>query len=696
MAVLEKIRVKFGLAVSIIIALALLSFIIDPGTLETALNSMSSKYDVGVINGKAVSYNDFLGDVERYNTINEIITGSSVQNEQAQKQIRDAAWQELVDKFLFIKNAKAAGFTVGNAEMLDLTMGSGASPVLAQNPAFAGEDGTFDPQRVADFVEGVSSDETGRLQTYWNFLQTSVYTQQFYAKYGSLFAASAFQNALEKKLAIDQNNTTANVDFVYVTYPFEKDSTISVSSSEIRKYYKEHRGFFEQKASRDIEYVVFEVIPSAADIAAANDQMAKAYDEFGGASNMKAFLLRNSDRQYNDYWYRKGELNSINSEVNNFVFDKGNGVSPIYTRGNSFYAVRVLESAQVPDSVYVKHILLQGAGARQKADSLCAVVRKGGKFSALAAEFSADRNSAADGELGNIGWMTQTYMIPGFESVITAKLNQPEVIDTRYGSHVVVVSRRTAPVAKKKVAILEKTALPGKETFNKYYSQANRFATIAGHTEAGYMAAVDSLGVYSHRMNVKESTENYGSIDQAREVTRWVFDAKKGKASDIITVNNKYFVVAVVKNIHKEGYTPVEEVSENIRENLYSRKLAEAKKAEIAGKIEGVTSLEEIAEILGATVENESALGFTSSGSRSNDPAFAGAVFAAEDGVISGPVAGSFGTYVFKVNSRETGSFYTEEDAANYAAQKAQYTSSQIVPAMSADGVVKDNRARFF
>ena len=34
MAVLEKIRVKFGLVISIIIALALLSFIIDPSTLE--------------------------------------------------------------------------------------------------------------------------------------------------------------------------------------------------------------------------------------------------------------------------------------------------------------------------------------------------------------------------------------------------------------------------------------------------------------------------------------------------------------------------------------------------------------------------------------------------------------------------------------------------------------------------------------
>ena len=64
MAVLEKIRVKFGVAITVIIALALLSFIIDPNTLQSVSASMSSKYDVGEINGKSVSYQDFQKDIE--------------------------------------------------------------------------------------------------------------------------------------------------------------------------------------------------------------------------------------------------------------------------------------------------------------------------------------------------------------------------------------------------------------------------------------------------------------------------------------------------------------------------------------------------------------------------------------------------------------------------------------------------------
>ena len=695
MAVLEKIRVKFGLVISIIIALALLSFIIDPSTLESALHSMSSKYDVGSIAGKAVPYTDYLEDVERFTQINEIITGTSVQNEQTQQQIRDAAWQELVDKYLFTKNAKAAGITVGKAEIVDLTTGANPSPLIASNGAFLDENGNFSADRVRDFVAQIPSDESGRLQLYWNYLQNTLETQQYYAKYGAIFNASTFQNALEKKQAIAQNNTTANVDYVYVTYPFGQDSTVKVTPAEIKKYYKEHPDFFEQQASRDIEYVVFEVNPSAEDISATNDQFAEAYAKFADADNVKTFLLKNSDRQLSNYWYKAGELNSINKEVNDFVFEGKGSVSPIIADGETFYAVRVMDTKPVSDSAYVKHILLQGTNAGKTADSLANVVRKGANFSSLAAEFSVDQNSAADGELGNIGWMTQTYMIPGFESVITAPVNQPMVINTQYGTHVVVVSKKTAPVTKKQVAILEKTAVASKETTNAIYAQANKFATIANKTAAGYAAAVDTMKVYSHKMNITEATSTYGSIDNAKEVTRWAFDNKVGKASNIITVNNKYFFIAELNGIHKEGLRPLNEVSSSIESTLFSKKIAEVKKAEIAEKIAGCADIKAVAEKLDATVTSESALSLAPMGGRV-DPALAGAVAVAEEGKLSGPVAGSFGTYVFVVNSKEVGSFYTEEDAEMFAQRKAQYNAQGIVPTMSAKGVVKDNRARFF
>ena len=75
MAVLETIRVKFGIVITVLIAVALLSFIIDPTTLQSVSSSMSSKYDVGEIDGKSVSYTDFQEEVDRFTVINEISTG---------------------------------------------------------------------------------------------------------------------------------------------------------------------------------------------------------------------------------------------------------------------------------------------------------------------------------------------------------------------------------------------------------------------------------------------------------------------------------------------------------------------------------------------------------------------------------------------------------------------------------------------
>ena len=693
MALLEKIRVKFGIVISVIIALALLSFIIDPGTLESALNSMSSKYDVGKIAGKRISYNEFQSEVDKYTTINELMTGSSAQTEQIQQQIRDAAWQELVDKYMFIDNAMAAGIHVGEAELVDLVSGESLSPVMAQNPVFFDESGNFSLDMLNAFIANVNQDQTGQLRLYWNYLQNSINTQQYYQKYSALFNAGNYENALQLADDLDFNNTTADVDYCYVSYPIGTDSTIVVSDSEIKDYYNSHKKFFKQTANREIEYVVFEVVPSEADVLATSDEMDAAYEEFQTTDNMRAFLLRNSEESLSEYWYKNGDLNTLNSELNEYIFNRKEDVTPVIKSGNTFLAARVMDSKMLPDSVFVKHILLQGDDAAHVADSLVGVISRGGNFSNLAAAYSADQSSAADGELGSIGWMTQTYMIPGFESVIEARVGRPFVLETQYGTHVVLVTERTEPVLKKQVAILEKTALASRDTFNEYYAQANTFATLAGGSYEGYLRAVDSTKVYSHPVTITEATSNYGAIDNAKEVTRWAFDAKEGKASEIITVNNNYFFIATVTKINKEGYAPVEDAASLIEQRLYALKIQDKVLSDVKSKISGISSIEDAAKVLGVEVDRSEAV---SLGSTTVDPALLGAVSAAPEGTLFGPVPGTMGVYVVNVSNRETGSFYTETDARNLAAQKSQYMSQLILSVMSEYDDVVDNRARFF
>ena len=695
MAALETIRTKFGIGASIIIAFGLLLFLVNPSDIIQTIQSTSTKYDVGKINGKRITYTDFEVEAKKMADVREMMTGTSASSEQAQRQNREYAWQNMLQEYLVIPTIQKAGINVGKQEEVDLFVGENPSPVIASSGFFYDQDGNFSSELVRDFIEQANADESGRMLLIRNYLQNSVRNNRYSEKYGNLFSAASLVNSLEQKKAVAENNTTASVSFVMVpnTY-FPQDSSIVISSSEIKKFYNAHKDNFRQQATRDIEYAVFEVVPSAKDVDAQNADFVAGYDEFASTDNVRAFLQRNSDRQWQDHWYKDGELRSVNRDVDAFVTANKAGTSPVFRSGNSFYAARIVDVKNIPDSVYVRHIMFQGASARHSADSVLKLVNKN-NFAILAEENSVDRNNAFDGSFGTLGWMTQNAMIPGFESVLTATVGKPYILTSQYGTHIVEVVKTTKPVAKKKVAIYEKATLPSKETYSAIYNQANLLAVRAAGKYANYKAACDSTGIYSRSLTINEGTDSYGSISHAKEVTRWAFDNKPGKASSIITVDNNYFFVVAVKGAHKEGFATVEESKDKIQNELYRTKCSAKRSEEVAAQIAGLTSLEEIAEKLGTTVSELTDVTFSTNSAASTEPAFVGAVASAKEGEISGPVAGIMGTYVFKVNGRETGAYYTEDDALAAQARIDQYHQQMLLPVMT-DKDVKDTRARFY
>ena len=654
MAVLETIRVKFGIVISVLIAVALLSFIIDPSTLQSVSNSMSSKYDVGEIDGKSISYADFQAEVEKFTTLSEM-NGNPVQGEEALAMVRQQAWKQFIDNYLFIPSAKAAGFNVGEEEMFQLMSGEMMSNVLMQ--VFQGN---LNKDLLVQLEAEVAADETGRMQMFWDNLLDAVNKDQFYTKYQSLFAMSSFTNDLMLADQVKGNNNTFDVEFVMLPYGFAKDSTIVVSDKEIKAYYDAHKDMYKQNASRDIEYVVFEIVPSADDIAAANNAVANSYEAFAQTENMKSFLLSYSDRQYDNHWYKAGELNSVSKNINDYVFGKDATVSEIFENGTTFQVVRVMESAMVPDSVYVKYV----ASNVEDVD-------------AALAEATAE-------------WIPQ---IPGFEALMTADKNAQMTIN----GMVFQVLDKTAPVAKKRVAILEKTAQPSDATRSSFYAKANTLATKSAGKYEKFQTAVQEEGLYAHPFNkMPEGANRLGSVEHTKEVTRWAFDAKVGEVSNIISIDNKYYVIAALKGVHKEGYTPVAEVATRIESVLYQEKLAEKKAAEVAEKIQGMTELEAVAEALGTTVSSKEDVTFASFTSSGLDNKFIGAASVAEEGVLNGPVKGNTGVYIYKVTGRSEGAFFTEDDAKNRDMQMNYSALRMLLPVMMDAADVKDNTARFY
>ena len=235
MAALETIRTKFGIGASLIIAFGLLLFLVNPSDIIQTIQSTSSKNDVGKINGKSITYLQFDSEVRELDEVRKMISGSSSSSESDQAQVREMAWQNMVDRYLVVPTIEKAGLHVGQQEQIDMFVGDNVSPVVSSFYGFYDEDGTFSIERVRDLMEGAETSEAYRQIR--DYLQNAVRSNRFNEKYIGLFNAGTYVNALERKRAIEENNTTASVDFVVAPATFfPEDSTVVVSKAEVENF----------------------------------------------------------------------------------------------------------------------------------------------------------------------------------------------------------------------------------------------------------------------------------------------------------------------------------------------------------------------------------------------------------------------------------------------------------------------------
>jgi PPIC-type PPIASE domain. len=684
MAVLEKIRVKFGILITVLVALALLSFIIDPSTLRNAAQMLSADNEVGKMDGKSISYKEFYEELDKVTKIAEIM-GQKANDEQGQQQLRDAAWQSIFDKEVFEPKAEKAGIAVGDQEMLDLTQGSNISPVLLQQGMFLDQNGNFSREALVQFVQSLSADETGVANRYWDFLEDNIYKSQLYNKYASLLQNSNVLSSVESQHMILDNNVTSDVDFVLVPVGFGQDSTITVSDQEIKDYYNARKKQMKQLANRDIEYVMFEVVPSQEDIDNTREAFEELYAEFKEADALKNFVMLNSDKKWDTYYYTAEQLESV-PEFREAAFG-GSGISEIHEEDGSYSAARVADRQMMPDSVRVFYTAFP-VNLEEKADSLVKV---------------ANVAKVMPSEFNELGWLTQELAAAnGLDDFMPAFSAPGKAVKVKSKSAnallVLYVAEKTKPVQKVQLATIVKNVMASDETYRDFLIKATELADKSDGKYENFAAVVkeENLPVIPVP-NILESTRRIGVCENARELVHWVFDkkTKKGDVSDVIVVDNKYYFVAAVTNTRKEGQMSVAEVANDIRSALTAEKKITKLAGEVAEKIKGCTTMEQVAEALQTTVSHKDGVTFGSQQTQL-DPKFVGAVAGADQGVITGPVEGNIGVFVFQVADRQSGSFFTEEDARTYAGRVGSYQTNVMSSVFAEEADIKDNRSRFF
>lgn len=688
MATLNTLRTKGGVIVSIVIGIALLAFLL--GDLSSANGMLNSrKMRVGEINGTHIGYLEYTNLVDNLTAVQQAMSGKDALSNEEQDQVKEMAWDELINQYALNPGFEDLGMTVSEAEQVDMVDGAYLSPVI--NNVFTNPNtGMFDPAILRNFVANISQDASGRSAMIWNYLKAQMTRQRLMSKYVDLIGKGIFVTDLEIQQAVANANTNSSISYIRRDYDLIADSLVNVSESEVRDYYNKHQRLFRQTATRDIEYVVFDVLPSEQDYADAAKYVDQMASEFEASETPLQYAMLNSQAQPSQVYL--GE-NQLPGNLAGFAF--GPNADKLYgpvLESDTYTIARVADSKMMPDSIGARHILIAADNAAL-ADSLEKVLRSGGDFAALAQEYSIDPQAAQQG--GDLGVFPPERMIPEFsQAALAVDKGQFFRVTTPYGIHLGQLTYKSKPVKKVQLATISYKIEPSEMTQQTIYGNVSKFISEASGSYENFKKATTDNALAKRVARIHNTDRDLNGMTNSREVVRWAFNAKKGEVSPIMEVDGNY-VIAALDAATEDGHTPIKQISQQIAEVIRHEK----KGRMLADSLSGGTSLTEMASRTGAEIKQAAGIefnGFYIEGV-GVEPTLIGAVTAVEPGKLSKPVIGGQGVFLFDVTARENVPTTTpESEKVRLQASAAAYMGERVSQALLDDSKIVDKRVKFF
>ncbi len=689
MATLNTLRTKGGVIVSIVIGIALLAFLL--GDLSSANGMLTSrKMRVGEINGTHIGYLEYTNLVDHLTAVQQALTGKDALTNEEQEQVRQMAWDQLINQYAFNPGFQDMGLVISEAEQIDMVDGAYLSPVI--NSVFVNPNtGMFDPTLLRNFVANLSQDASGRSAMIWDYLKDQMSRQREMSKYMDLIAKGIFVTDLEVQQAVANANTDNSINYIQRSYDLIADSLIAVSENEVREYYDKHARLFRQSATRDIEYVVFDVLPSEQDYADAAKYVDQMASEFEASETPLQYAILNSQEQPSQVYL--GE-NQLPGNLAGYAF--GPNADKLYgpvLESDTYTIARVVDTKMIPDSIGARHILLP-ADSTALADSLEKVLKAGADFATVARQYSIDPQAAQQG--GDLGIFPPEQMIPEFSQAALA-VGKGEFfrVTTPYGIHLGQVTYKSTPVKKVQLATITYKVEPSEMTQQTIYGNVSKFISEAAGSYENFQKATTDNALAKRVARIRNTDREVNGMSNSREVVRWAFNAKEGEVSPIVEVDGNY-VVAALDAATEDGNTPIDQVSQEIATVIRHEKKGQM----LADSLRGGSSLEEMASRTGAEIKQASGIEFNSFYIEGIgvEPTLIGAVTAVAPEQLSKPVIGTQGVYLFDVTSREEVPTTTpESEKVRLQASASSYIGERRVSQALFEGAkVIDKRVKFF
>ncbi|MBK8785493.1 MAG: peptidylprolyl isomerase [Chitinophagaceae bacterium] len=707
MQIIQTIREKGAPITIAAIALALIAFILMDAKQDKGVSASES---IGKVNGSSIDQNEFNKKLQNVESQEEQQTGQKPSNSRL-AQIRDQVWNQIVAEKVFYAEAAKLGIEFTSKE-LDKVLKSDdpSNPLMQDRSMIDPATGKMDQAKLTQALTNIKKAKGEQ----WEMINAQIIEPQKLAsvstKYFALLNASAYYPAWMEEKDAKENKTFATISFVQIPYQTISDSTIKVTDDEIKKYVESHKGLFKQEAGRMISYVGFSQLPSAADSAKTKAQVESLKAEFANETNVKNFLARNASAiDFDTNYVPKSKIQSAYTD--SIIKMPAGTVYGPYVENKSFVVAKMLGSKTVPDSAHAKHILiatvnaqtgqpvLEDSTAKKRADSVYNAINAGANFAMLAMQYSSDGSKDKGGDLGTFAYGA---MVPEFNKYCFEKpVGSRGVVRTQFGYHIIELLSQKGASPAYKIGFLAKEIYPSEETIN---NASNNAVALSAEKDAKKMQAyLDKNGLQKISVPtiIKENDASIGQMQDARQLVRWVFEAKKGDVSDPMPVGDQ-FVVATVDKIYEEGTQDVE-TARPLAENA----IREEKKAEqIISALGANPTLESASAKYSKAIimtGADSSITFKAQiiDSIGNEPKLIGAIFnKANLNKVAAPVAGKAGVFVFKVNSFGEKAADPNEDKVQMRLQQTVALRNQAVSnwfeGLRKKATIKDNRSKFF
>jgi peptidyl-prolyl cis-trans isomerase D len=703
MAIIQKIQKQTG-CLLLVIGVAMIAFVLtDLISTRTSIFGGNENV-VAEISGEKIDYNDLNGRYETMVNNLKINNPDMEVNEEMREAYREQAWNELIQEKIIKKEHNKIGLVVSGAEMVDITVGDNTHPRVKQ--AFADQNSqVFDKNRFIKFIqEDIEADE--ELKYKWlTFFETPIKDEIVGQKYATLLKSAVFINKLDAEVNFVENNHAISAQMVSIPFSTISDSAVVYDDSDLKSYLNKNKDKYKQEASADLDFVLFNVTPSAKDSQEVKNWAMTNMEKFKIVKNDSTYVDISGSETFFDNTYKN--RGSFPAEVENFLFsvDSGTVVGPYYNNGKwTVYKLSGI-SYDTVNSMSASHILIMieagdSNAALAKARATMAEIKAGTKDFATEAANNFD-GSGTNG--GSVGWIKEGNYNLGekfTKEIFRHNLGDMYVMLDERGVHIVKItggkSRKTI-----KVAELTRTIEAGTETDKEAYQKAGEFASAAANNKDFDKLITDKGYIKRVADKIQEKDKTIPGLSSASSVIRWVYnpETEKDAISEVMEVDGKY-LVAKLKLKRKEGTATIEDVKDQLVVEVVKEKKAEKITANFEKAMTSAKSMDALAKALNTNVQDipNQSFGGGYVPFAGNDLKLLGTMFGLKEKKMSPIVTGDQGIYVVEV----TGKVQSPELPNVKETQRAMLdevktrAEGQILEALKSGANIKDFRYKYF